>query len=512
MRVSRLLAAVCLPVALASACALPTGTKTANKPATSGAKAPTTVTPAGSVAAGATVSGRLMAPAGVISAGGANVISAGGANVVSAGGSNVISAGGANVAGGRTGGFRTLGLTEKPLAGAEVFLADAKGAPLPGNMKAVTDAQGNFRIAQVPVGFTLVVATRVKTAEGKDAVLKTLVGTAAAGAKADVSAASTLLTQSLIERSGDQLGHFDAAAFSRAVSAAAAKMTDDSLPDLSDLAAMRAYMGQLEAALAELKDTLSAMSRDLAKVEQKVEDLQAQLDNLARQSPAPLPIPSIVIPPGELPGVLPPPGAQPGASTAPPGPATEPNTSTGTTGFASFQFNDPGEDATLNRDETTAQLMAGAGNSLAPGAAFNAPRLTTSRTGDFTIIVRLQATLPAAGTAAGLVVTAGDQSILRFERTNAGTAVSVTLNGAPVTLTGGTRAFSSPDCYLRLIRQGNEFITAYRGAGSATWYPAASGNFAFPAKVDVGVAAICTGAPGDLASANFSELTLDGRP
>ncbi|MNS94183.1 hypothetical protein D3C72_1283940 [compost metagenome] len=363
----------------------------------------------------------------------------------------------------------------------------------------------------MPVGFTLVVATRVKTAEGKDAVLKTLVGTAAAGAKADLSAASTLLTQSLIERSGDQLGHFDAAAFSRAVSAAAAKMTDDSLPDLSDLAAMRAYMGELEAALAELKDMLSAMSQDLARVEQKVEDLQAQLNNLARQSPAPVVLPSVAIPPGEIPGVLPPPGVQPGDTSNPPG-TTEPATGTGITGFASFQFNDPGEDTTLNRDETSAQLMAGAGNSLAPGAAFNAPRLTTSRTGDFTIIVRLQATLPTAGTAAGLVVTAGDQSILRFERTHAGTAVSVTLNGAPVTLTGATRAFSSPDCYLRLIRQGNEFITAYRGAGSATWYPAASGNFAFPAKVDVGVAAICTGAPGDVASANFSELTLDGRP
>jgi regulation of enolase protein 1 (concanavalin A-like superfamily)/uncharacterized coiled-coil protein SlyX len=453
-----------------------------------------------------------MAPAGVISAGGANVISAGGANVVSAGGNNVISAGGANMAGARAGGFRTLGLTEKPLVGAEVFLADAKGAPLPGNLKAVTDAQGNFRIAKVPVGFTLVVATRVKTAEGKDAVLKTLVGTAAAGAKADLSAASTLLAQSLIERSGDKLGHFDGAAFTRAVSAAAAKMTDDALPDLSDLAAMRAYMGELEAAMAELKDMLSAMSQDLARVEQKVEDLQAQLDNLARQSPAPVVLPSVAIPPGTIPGVLPPPGAQPGDTTTPPGTVAEPNTGTGTTGFASFQFDDPGEDTTLNRDETSAQLTAGAGNSLAPGVAFTAPRLTTPRTGDFSITVRLQATLPAAGTAAGLVVTAGDQSILRFERTNTGTAVSVTINGAPVTLTGATRAFSSPDCYLRLTRQGNEFITAYRGAGGSTWFPAASGNFAFPAKVDVGVTAVCTGGPGDLASANFSELTLDGRP
>ncbi|MFN3432430.1 MAG: hypothetical protein ACK46X_21090, partial [Candidatus Sericytochromatia bacterium] len=422
---------------------------------------------------------------------------------ISAGGSNVISAGGANMTGARAGGFRTLGLTEKPLAGAEVFLADAKGAPLPGNLKAVTDAQGNFRIPKVPVGFTLVVATRVKTAEGKDAVLKTLVGTAAAGAKADVSAASTILTESLIERSGAQLGGFDAAAFSRAVSAAAAKMTDDQLPDLADLGAMRAYMGELEAAMAELKDILTGMSRDLAKVEQQVEDLQAQLENLARQSPAPVPTPSIALPPTDAPGVLPPPGVDPGTGTVPG------TTTSGTTGFAAFDLDDPDEDATISRDDTTAQLMAGPGNPLAPGAA-KAPRLTTLVSGDFVLTVRLQFTATADSAAGGLVVTSGDQSIIRFERNKAGTAVSAVLNGAPAPLTGAaTRAFSSPDCYLRLTRKGDTFTTAYRSAGSTTWYPAASGTFAFPPRVDVGVAVVCAGAAPDVAQANFSELTLE---
>ncbi|MFN3431539.1 MAG: hypothetical protein ACK46X_16500, partial [Candidatus Sericytochromatia bacterium] len=85
---------------------------------------------------GLTVSGIVMAPAGVISAGGANVISAGGANVVSAGGGNVISAGGANWASGRT----VLSLSdEQPVTGAVVHLADMAGRPLAGTAQADSD-------------------------------------------------------------------------------------------------------------------------------------------------------------------------------------------------------------------------------------------------------------------------------------------------------------------------------------------------------------------------------------
>ncbi|MFN3429695.1 MAG: hypothetical protein ACK46X_07060, partial [Candidatus Sericytochromatia bacterium] len=107
----------------------------------------------------ATLTGVVMAPAGVISAGGGNVISAGGGNVISAGGANVVSAGGLN--------WRTLAISETPLAGVEVYLADASGQPVAKLPRVRTDAQGRYRLARVPVGFTFKVVALAGTPEGK---------------------------------------------------------------------------------------------------------------------------------------------------------------------------------------------------------------------------------------------------------------------------------------------------------------------------------------------------------
>ncbi len=139
---------------------------------------------------GLTVTGVVMAPAAVISAGGANVISAGGANVVSAGGGNVISAGGANWGGSRA----VLSLSdEQPVAGASVYLADMAGRPLPGTAEAVSDGQGRYAFHQVPADVAYMVVATFRTPKG-DATLRSLGLSGHGGGEQVVSIASTLVT------------------------------------------------------------------------------------------------------------------------------------------------------------------------------------------------------------------------------------------------------------------------------------------------------------------------------
>jgi hypothetical protein len=198
---------------------------------------------------GLTVSGLVLAPAGVISAGGANVISAGGANVVSAGGSNVISAGGANLVGARA----VLGLSdETPVSGASVYLADMAGRPLPGTAQAVSDGQGRYAFHQVPANVAYMVVATFRTPKG-DATLRSLGVSGQGGGDQVVSVASTLVTLAVTQAGAT---HIAPEAFQAATEAVAADLRDDALPDLTRPAEVAARAQAIASTVAPVRQAI----------------------------------------------------------------------------------------------------------------------------------------------------------------------------------------------------------------------------------------------------------------
>ena len=301
-----------------SACALPTLTVTpaalpSAGPGLPGAS-PGSVLPAAGVAAqaGVTVSGAVKVPAGIIAAGGMNLVAAGSGNLVAAGSGNLVAAGGMN--------YGLLALSEAPAAGAEVFLADAAGNPIPGLEKVKTDAKGNFTIPGVPPDFTFVVAAEITTIAGKKATFQTLAKPGKLGATVNLDAATTLVASNVLEgQKGSDLGDFNPAIFKTAAETTARNLDDAKLPDFSDRASVRAKMAELIAAVSELKASVDQLRTELSEVKKSLDDLRAALEKPATDAAPPAP--------GTDPGRLepPPPTTRPG-SPAPDGtqPATCP--------------------------------------------------------------------------------------------------------------------------------------------------------------------------------------------
>ena len=81
------------------------------------------------------VSGIVTAPAGVLGSGGitfAGIISGNSGNIISANGGNIIANNASGLVSNNAGGFHTLAVEQAPVEGAEVYLADSTGRPLPG--------------------------------------------------------------------------------------------------------------------------------------------------------------------------------------------------------------------------------------------------------------------------------------------------------------------------------------------------------------------------------------------
>jgi hypothetical protein len=87
-------------------------------------------------------------------------------------------------------------LAERPLAHAQVVLADVAGNPVPGVKPVMTDAQGKFRFERVPAGITYVVQA-VARKGGKVAHIKGLAEAGAAPVALD--AATTLATSDVLK-------------------------------------------------------------------------------------------------------------------------------------------------------------------------------------------------------------------------------------------------------------------------------------------------------------------------
>jgi uncharacterized coiled-coil protein SlyX len=273
-------------IAGASGCNVPTGLKL-----------PGNQTTPVQTASASVLTGAVMAPSGIIAAGGGNVISAGGGNVIAPGGGNL----------------RVLALSERALADTEVFLADAAGEPLPGVKAVKTDAKGQFKFENVPDGYTFVVAARCKTAEGKDATLQTMTRPSKLGATANISAATTLVTAAVVEGQSD-LGAFNAAKFRTAAEATAKNLSPDAMPDLADRTKILAAVAELQETVAELKLAIEEIRADLKDLKDSLEALKKELAN---RQPAPPPAGTQPPPPGTEPGMMPPP-PPPGGTMPPP--------------------------------------------------------------------------------------------------------------------------------------------------------------------------------------------------
>jgi hypothetical protein len=227
------------------------------------------------------LSGSVTAPAGVVAAGGGNVIAAGSGNLIGQAGGNVIAAGSGNLTS-----RVVLGLAESPLAGAEVFLADAAGKPIPGLQTTRTDAQGRYQLFNVPKGYTFVISVRVKTAAGKDAALQTLTRPAGRSVMADVSTATTVLTAAAVNGQAD-LGALDSAKFAAAAAQARTRMGDAATLDLADRAQLLAEVDRMQQADPALKPMVAAVRASLQDTSVSLEALKKQL--AARQPSDPQP-------------------------------------------------------------------------------------------------------------------------------------------------------------------------------------------------------------------------------
>lgn len=193
---------------------------------------------------GATLSGRVMAPPGVVPLGTANVVAAGAGNVIAVGAGN----------------FRLLALDERPLAGAAVYVADDAGRPAPG-VSAVgeTDAQGRFALPALDLstGKVLRLVARAKDAAGRDVYLQTLVRPTEAGARADIDTATTLVAAALLAERPDVSPGWRPQAYADVVTAMRAHLQAAPPPDLADPVAVPAYARGVEGLRAALADLVA---------------------------------------------------------------------------------------------------------------------------------------------------------------------------------------------------------------------------------------------------------------
>jgi hypothetical protein len=179
---------------------------------------------------------------------------------------------------------RVLSLEEAPLAGAEVFLADAAGQPLPGLRGTTTDDKGRFTLTDVPTGYTFVVAAKARSREGKDVQLQTLAKSGQLGGTVQVDTATTLITAAVVEEQGD-LGNFNPARFRTAAEQVAANLRGEEPPDLSTRSAIRAKVTLLADRLTELKSLIELVREDLKDLKSSLADLKTELAKLPKVAP-----------------------------------------------------------------------------------------------------------------------------------------------------------------------------------------------------------------------------------
>lgn len=180
------------------------------------------------------------------------------------------------------GNFRTLAAGDAPVAGAEVFLADAAGQRLPAFGSTRTDAQGRYSFPQVPRGYTFTVVVRVRDAQGRPVSLETVLTTQGDTNRADVSLATTLAAALVTDGRAGSMGVLPAEKFQALVTQIEAKLNMPADLDLSLPSAM------LNLALAIVAQD-PAVQGLVAEVKAAIAEVTAPLDTLPTPPPTAAP-------------------------------------------------------------------------------------------------------------------------------------------------------------------------------------------------------------------------------
>ncbi|MDB5101008.1 MAG: hypothetical protein JWM80_5429 [Cyanobacteria bacterium RYN_339] len=217
-----------------------TTTPTQPKPSTS----PKPVSTSGlATAAKVALTGSILSAAGIVAQGAGNIVAQGAGNLTGAAGGNIVAQGAGNFTGM---GRHLFEITQNPLANAEVFLANPDGTQVKGTKTALSDAKGAFSLPDVPVGATVIVATHVKTKDGKDALMETLAVPSKDAAVAGMDTATTLVARAVVGTSAAKPGLVDVANWVETVELCKRQLNPGKWPDLADQKGIDDWMTGLE--------------------------------------------------------------------------------------------------------------------------------------------------------------------------------------------------------------------------------------------------------------------------
>ncbi|MBL8206488.1 MAG: tetratricopeptide repeat protein [Blastocatellia bacterium] len=179
-------------------------------------------------------------------------------------------------------------------------------------------------------------------------------------------------------------------------------------------------------------------------------------------------------------------------------------------GGTQWNWSDPKADAVYALSGNELTITAPNGNDLWYQYNVDAPRLVKRVNGNFVVQVRVRGEFRDNYNGAGLVVYAGRDAVIRFERGNQG------VDGGPRVWILGYQnqreigrqhiPFTANDVYLKLERSGNQFTGSVSSNG-ANWTKVGTLSATFPATVDAGLALVNQHNNNTL-RATFSELEL----
>lgn len=155
-------------------------------------------------------------------------------------------------------------LAETPVPRADVYLADATGRALPGLPHATTDADGRYRIGNVPSQTTYVVVAGFSLKSGASATLETLAQAPAGTVTADLTLATTLVAADLVDVLDGFSTNLKQDNFNGAVEKTQKLLTNDRVPNLADPTDVLALAGTLLNVSPDLRTSVSQLKQDLA--------------------------------------------------------------------------------------------------------------------------------------------------------------------------------------------------------------------------------------------------------
>lgn len=177
--------------------------------------------------------------------------------------------------------------TEVPVEAADVALADAAGNPIPGLVHHRSDPEGYFRVLKVPAGYAYMVIARAQAADGRELTFKGLTTpSTSADTAVELSLASTLVTQAILEGKSGLVGAFDAASYAAAVAKVQERIaTLATPPDPTNMAAGIALVNQWSEADTALAESLAKVKAGATAPQATPQTLQAEVAKTRESEP-----------------------------------------------------------------------------------------------------------------------------------------------------------------------------------------------------------------------------------